>query len=436
MVVLGASGLIGQAVAMSLIREGFPIIPVARCFTPAQKAAFAGRAVEYPIMDLTAEALGALISQHAAEIVVNCIGALQDSSQRGRVLDVHASFTSRLIQALTLAREPRLLIHVSIPGSGHDDQTAFSVTKRQAERVIADSAVSYVILRPGFVVAPTAYGGSALVRALAALPIELPERESRRPFATTCVTDIAGTIAGVGRQWRLGERQWNAVWEVMDREAPPVGAVIAAFRTHLGGPMRRLRLAPWMVSVGARLGDLVSRLGWSPPVRTTALAEMRQGVAGNPDAWIAATGMEPVPLAGILARRTATVQEKWFARLYLVKALVIGSLALFWLASGLIALTASFDAAVSILARHGFARLSAELMTVVSSVADILVGMAISWRKSCRAGLMAGIALSLFYMVGAAAIAPSLWFEPLGALVKTGPAIVLMLVALAILDER
>jgi len=163
---------------------------------------------------------------------------------------------------------------------------------------------------------------------------------------------------------------------------------------------------------------------------------MRQGVAGNPDAWIAATGMEPVPLAGILARRTATVQEKWFARLYLVKALVIGSLALFWLASGLIALTASFDAAVSILARHGFARLSAELMTVVSSVADILVGMAISWRKSCRAGLMAGIALSLFYMVGAAAIAPSLWFEPLGALVKTGPAIVLMLVALAILDER
>jgi hypothetical protein len=39
-------------------------------------------------------------------------------------------------------------------------------------------------------------------------------------------------------------------------------------------------------------------------------------------------------------------------------------------------------------------------------------------------------------MVGAALIAPDLWIEPLGALVKTGPAIVLMLVALAILDDR
>jgi DoxX-like family len=39
-------------------------------------------------------------------------------------------------------------------------------------------------------------------------------------------------------------------------------------------------------------------------------------------------------------------------------------------------------------------------------------------------------------MVGAALITPDLWAEPLGALVKTGPAIVLMLVALAVLDER
>ena len=39
-------------------------------------------------------------------------------------------------------------------------------------------------------------------------------------------------------------------------------------------------------------------------------------------------------------------------------------------------------------------------------------------------------------MVGAAVLAPELWVEPLGALVKTGPAIVLMLVALAIFEDR
>ncbi|GJE59507.1 hypothetical protein MPOCJGCO_1600 [Methylobacterium trifolii] len=39
-------------------------------------------------------------------------------------------------------------------------------------------------------------------------------------------------------------------------------------------------------------------------------------------------------------------------------------------------------------------------------------------------------------MAGAALLTPELWIEPLGALVKTGPAIGLMAVALAILDDR
>jgi hypothetical protein len=132
----------------------------------------------------------------------------------------------------------------------------------------------------------------------------------------------------------------------------------------------------------------------------------------------------------------ATIQEKWFARLYLLKPLAIGGLALFWIVSGLIALLPSFDAAVAILTGNGMARPLAEVITAVISIADILVGVAIAWRQTCRIGLMAGIALSLFYMATAAVITPSMWLEPLGALVKTGPAIVLMLVALAMLDER
>ena len=39
-------------------------------------------------------------------------------------------------------------------------------------------------------------------------------------------------------------------------------------------------------------------------------------------------------------------------------------------------------------------------------------------------------------MIGAAVLTPDLWLEPTGALVKTFPAIVLMLVALVILDNR
>jgi hypothetical protein len=47
-----------------------------------------------------------------------------------------------------------------------------------------------------------------------------------------------------------------------------------------------------------------------------------------------------------------------------------------------------------------------------------------------------GILASLGYLLGAAILTPDLWIEPLGALVKTGPAIVLMGVALLTLDNR
>ena len=161
-----------------------------------------------------------------------------------------------------------------------------------------------------------------------------------------------------------------------------------------------------------------------------------RGVGGNPQAWIAASGIEPAPLRETLHGLGPRVQEKWFARLYLIKPLITGSLALFWILSGLIALTVSFEAATLILTSHGFAANVARAIGLISSVIDIAVGIAIAFRKTCHAGLIAGITVSLAYMAGAALITPDLWLEPLGALVKTGPAIVLMLVNLAILDNR
>ena len=131
-----------------------------------------------------------------------------------------------------------------------------------------------------------------------------------------------------------------------------------------------------------------------------------------------------------------SVADQWFARLYLLKPLVLASLAGFWVLSGLIALTVSFDAATAILTSHGFAPPLGKAATVVSSLVDIAIGLGIAWRKSCRVALTAGIAMSAFYMAGAAVLTPDLWTEPLGALVKTFPAIVLMLVALATLEDR
>jgi hypothetical protein len=368
-----------------------------------------------------------------AEIVVNCTGVLQDGPH-GDTRTVHAGFVRTVLAAL--GQRSRLLIHLSIPGSAADDVTDFSRTKREAERQITSSGVPFVILRPGFVLTTSAYGGSALMRALAQLPVRLPKPEADALFAATAASDLARTIAFVARRWHDNERAWSAVWDVMERHPSSVSEVIDVLRTHFGGPAPRLTLPPFLTALGAVAGDFISFLGWSPPIRTTALRELRRGVVGNPTSWITATGIEPAPVGAIVADLPSTVQERWFGRLYLAKPLIIGSLAAFWIISGLTVLAVSFDAAAGILVSHGFSSGLAKAVTGITSFVDMLVGLAIAYRSTCRAGCLAGTFVSLGYMIAATLVAPGLWFDPLGVLVKIIPATVLTIVALAILGVR
>jgi hypothetical protein len=115
---------------------------------------------------------------------------------------------------------------------------------------------------------------------------------------------------------------------------------------------------------------------------------------------------------------------------------MITSLVAFWTVSGFIALVISYHAATDILSSHAFPPALVAPFTIGTSLMDMGIGILIAFRRTCAAGLIAGIAASLGYMLGTAILTPDLWIEPLGALVKTGPAIVLMLVALLTLDNR
>lgn len=433
--VLGASGLIGGALAEDLARRGAPLLALARRFAPSQAAALGAAAVVLPFVEAPAETLARVLAERGARIVVNCVGVLQDSP-RGRIDAVHGAYVARLLEALKLQPEPVLLVHVSVPGAPRDDRTGFSRSKRAAEQLIAASSVVHVILRPGFVVAPAAYGGSALMRALAALPVRLPAPLAERPFRAAAIDDLCATVRHLAE---LAPAAWphsGVAWDVMARERSTAGEVLDAFRRRFGGPQPVVGAPLGLLRLGAWAGDAVAWLGWSPPVRSTALAEMARGVDGDPAAWSAATGIEPTSLAGALAAAPASVQEAWFGRLYLAKPLVIGALAAFWIASGLIALGPAHAVAAAMLVKRGLAPGAAALVTTATALADVAAGMAIAVRRICAIGLASGITLALAYLAAASLVAPTLWIDPLGPLVKVVPIIVLMLAALAMLRER
>jgi uncharacterized protein YbjT (DUF2867 family) len=430
--VLGASGLIGRFVTDDLRGRGFRVVGVARKLSASQKNGAVD--LELPLMSMDAAAMARLLRDHGIGLVVNCLGVLQDGPGSDTAA-VHREFVARLLQAIRESRLAIRLVHISIPGSAETDATAFSTTKREAERLIADSGVPYTILRPGFVVALAAYGGSAMLRSVAALPIDLSPAERLTPFQPVAMEDIAATIAWLAAR-DPGEA--NAVtWDLMQEQPVTLGDVIDQFREVFGtGKWWRIAMPAFLLDLGARLGDLTSLLGWTPPMRTTAIAELRRGVSGSPAGWMAATGIIPKTIGQMAGKRVATIQDKWFARLFPIKALMIASLVLFWVASGFIALVISYDAAAGILRSHGFPPALVAPITVGTSLMDMTIGGLIAFRRTSAFGLIAGIVASLGYMAGAAILTPDLWIEPLGALVKTGPAIVLMLVALLMLDNR
>lgn len=432
--VLGASGLIGRFVTDDLRARGFQVTGLARRFSASQKDALWD--LEVPVLSMDETALASLLRDGGIEVVINCLGVLQDGAGSD-TRSVHCDFVERLLQAIRASDRPIRLVHISIPGMAEDDRTAFSQTKREAERLIAASGISYAVLRPGFVIAPSAYGGSAMLRALAALPLALPAREASTPFQPVAIEDIAATIAWLAARDVDDEPAASATWDLMQRRSITLGGVIDRFRRSFGTVnVPHIVLPSFTLDLGAICGDIVSRLGWAPPIRSTAIAEVRRGVRGDPSAWMAATGIAPIDIDEAVGARTATVQDKWFARLFLVKPLIIAALAIFWIVSGFIALVVSWDAAVAILTTHRVPATLARVMTAGSSLMDMTIGFLISFRRTCVAGLIAGIVVSFGYMLGAAILTPDLWIEPLGALVKTGPAIVLTLVALLTLDNR
>src|ERR1700761_7512978 len=229
--VFGASGLIGRYVTDELRGRDLDVIGIARKFSPSQKTGAFD--LEMPVMSMDASSLARLIGDHEVDVVVNCLGVLQDgpgSDTRA----VHRDFVARLLQAIGHSGRAIRLIHVSIPGAAKDDHTAFSTTKREAERLIEASGVAYAILRPGFVIAPAAYGGSAMVRALAALPFDLPADEAATPFQPVAVEDIAATIAWLAARDADDEAVRSVTWDLMQPQPVSLGGVIAQFRWSFG----------------------------------------------------------------------------------------------------------------------------------------------------------------------------------------------------------
>ncbi|MBZ6077939.1 SDR family oxidoreductase [Microvirga puerhi] len=427
--VLGGYGLIGFPVVQRLLAAGHRVTGLGRSVAAARRSCPEASWLEHDIAQLV-RASDWLPILSGFDAVLNCSGALQDSP-RDNLQALQADAMKALFEACRMAGVTRV-VQVSAVGVSPGSNTAFFRTKAEADAALLRSDLSWIILRPGLVLAPAAYGGTALLRGLASFPVFVPIIGGSQAIQTVSIDDVADTV----RDALGGRLPANRIYDLVEERAHTLRQVVSAYREWLGlPPARILSIPPWIGSLAACVGDGLAHLGWRSPLRTTALLQLDHGVVGDPKPWIAACGRTPQDLKTTLRSRPATIQERWFARLWLLKSLVSAILALFWIMSGVVGL-AKLDAAVAILTQHGMSFVVAEASIVGGSVLDILLGVLLLIRRFHRVAALGMIATSLMYLALATIVTPDLWLDPLGPLVKSIPAAVLALVALAIADER
>jgi uncharacterized protein YbjT (DUF2867 family) len=361
---------------------------------------------------------------------VNCAGILQDAPGHS-TSGVHEHGISALFHACEQLGIRRV-VHLSAVGVDRETPTAFSRSKLAGDRALMARDLDWVILRPSVVIGRAAYGGSALLRGLASLPI-LPVIRETAPLQIVHLDDVVDAIARLVRP----DAPSRIALDVVGTRHMAFEEVVQLLRAWMRWPpARTVRLPLWAAGLVYRLGDLVSLLGWQPPIRTTAQREMVRGAIGDPTQFVKVMGREPRDVERCLAAEPASVQDRWFARLYLLKPLMFGMFALFWIATGIVSLGPGWERGIELVMEGGTSKTIAVLAVLSGGLADTIIGIAIAFRRTTRLGLYAALLISIAYAIIGTILVPRLWFDPLGPMLKIGPIMVFNLVALAIHEDR
>ncbi len=427
-VIIGAYGFIGAACVAALKESGYRVTGVGRSRAAANASDPDIPWVLSDITELSPDEWKAILRD--ADIVLNASGALQDGL-KDKLEEIHVEAVARIVEALQ--GTPTKLIQISAAGASEESGTGFMRTKAEGDAIVEASDLNWCILRPTLVLGDRAYGGTALLRASAAVPWVSVDVFPHSEMQVISVRELARSVVEVAE----GVVPNRMIYELSADDVIPLAVLINEIRRWQGFalPQWRIVLPKLVVRILGWGADVCGLFGWRSPMRTNALKALQNGVRGDSSRWKKEGGAPFSPLRKILASIPSTTQERWFARLFLLLPFSIAVLAAFWIVSGIVGLTYS-NVAGDILTMRGMDPRLAGAMVLGGALLDVVLGAAILFRPWARKAALAMIAVSVGYLIGATVWAPDLWADPLGPLVKVVPSMLPALYVAALLEER
>jgi uncharacterized protein YbjT (DUF2867 family) len=427
--IVGAYGLIGCGVAERLKRDGHTIMGLGRDIETGKRVLPTINWLSADLRSLT-EAGAWLPFLKDIDAVVNCSGALQDGPNDDLEV-IHHHAVAALAQACTSTNVK--IIQISAVGAHVNAEASFLSSKGRGDAAIQNAGVSHHIFRPGLVLARHSYGGTTMLRMLAAFPLVQPISQPEAKIQTIALDDVANAVSAA----LAGDIPNGFVGDLVENETHSLREVVGAMRHWLGFAPAKCEIIIPKFAIGtmSKIADGLGKLGWRSPLRSTAVKVLADGVTGVP-ADLSQFGVPPVKsFVQTLANMPARVEDRQFARMALLTPIIIATLIVFWFLSGLIGFV-SVNAAALVLEDVGWPRALAVASVLFGAVIDIAIAAAFAYRPYAKKACWCAIGVSLFYLTASTFFVPSLWFDPLGPMIKVLPSIVLALVARIALETR
>jgi uncharacterized protein YbjT (DUF2867 family) len=415
---LGADGFIGRHLAYGLRRAGYHVICVAKRPQALAAMGFETLAADFTLKLFQTKSFWD-IHLPAIDHVVNAAGLLHGATDAFEAVHITAP------KALYDAMRPTAT-GVLISAVGLNTTTKFAKYRRAGEGIALAANIS--VLRCGLVLGDTAYGGSALIRALAATPIACPIPAGPDPqFNPIHADDLAAIIV---------ETLQTPIPEPIEIGGPQslgLRDLLGHYRGWLGLPKPRFVPIPSpIMSLLGAIGDLCN-MG---PISRTSLTQMKSGVLADTAAMATHLKFQPRPFSTFANTRPSGTGDLWHARLYLAKPLLRLTLAFLWLASGLIGLLLPADSFLPLLPDSALSETTLTLLARFGGLFDIAIALALirNWHPKRLAAIQ--IALVLGYSAAFTLLAPALWLLPLGGLLKNIPILALLAIHRILEKER
>lgn len=361
------------------------------------------------------------------DAVVNAAGILRETGAQ-RFDPIHHAAPLALAHACA-GKDVRRFVQISALGAPEDG--GFIASKHRFDAALLQLPLEAVVLRPSIVYSASgSYGGTSLLRALAALPFAtLLPGDGRWPIQPVAVEDLARIVV------RALDAPAKGIHEVGGPEPMSLREYQLAWREWLRIPGRRAWPTP--EACASLLVWFWERIG-SGPVGETMWHMLRRGNVTAPDAGENLRrhfGFAPRGLREALAMQPSQTQGRWQAQLYFLAPTLRFAFALLWLLSAWAGFATPVERIGAMVAGSPLEHAAPVVLARGAAVLDLLLAiwLLVGWRLRTAVACM--ILLVLAYTLAFGIALPATWLEPLGGLAKN-LALLPALAALWVLSDR